>query len=107
MTIKVKESSIEKAYLRRMSKSGLKYKIKKMSGEGNRAWPDRAIFIHPGLTLFIEFKRPGEKPTELQQDLQDELSSMGFQVATFDNALDAYNWTISQAARPVEKKTRK
>lgn len=102
--MKIKESTVERGFLRRMKSSGLKCKIKKMNGQGNMSWPDRALFIFPGVTLFIEFKRPGEKATELQQATQDDLNQLGFPAATFDNADKAYEWTLSQVTRILKKR---
>lgn len=100
---KVKESTIENAYIRKMKTSGIKAKIKKMNGEGNRSWPDRVIFIKPRITLFIEFKRPGESPTELQADTHEELRSLGFPVEVFDDAQKAFEWTVEQINRAVNR----
>lgn len=103
MTRTVRESTIEKAYIRKMKTSGIKVKIKKMNGEGNRSWPDRMIMAHPGVALFIEFKRPGESATELQADTHEELRSLGFPVEVFDDAQVAFEWTIEQINRAVKK----
>lgn len=99
----IKESTIEGAFLRKMKSSGIKNKVKKMNGEGSRSWPDRAILVHPGITLFIEFKRPGQVPTELQADTHEELRALGFQVEVFDDAQKAFEWTVEQINRAVNR----
>ena len=38
----------------------------KLSGPGNRGKPDRLLF-YKGRVLIMEVKKPGEKPTKLQQ----------------------------------------
>jgi len=38
----------------------------KLSGPGNRGKPDR-LFFYGGRVLIMEIKKPGEKPTKLQQ----------------------------------------
>lgn len=92
MTIARKESSIEKAFLRKLKKSGIKCKVRKMNGEGNRSWPDRMILLKGGPAVFIEFKRPGEEATELQADLHNELRELQYPVAVFDDAQEAFDW---------------
>jgi hypothetical protein len=65
---------------------------RKMNGFGFRAWPDR-LFIPPvwkrvskstslrqGKTFWVEFKRPGEEPTEEQWRLIFDLRKRGERV---------------------------
>ena len=57
---------------------------RKMNGPGYRGWPDR-LFMYNGLTVWVEFKRLGEKPTNLQKVLHDRLRANGFDVHVVDN----------------------
>lgn len=50
-------------------------------GEG---WPDY-LFLYGGQVLFIEFKKPGETPTILQEEMHRILKYEGFQVYVVDN----------------------
>ena len=61
-----------------------------MSGMGFNSWPDRQCF-KPKVrrTLFIEFKRLGEKPTKAQREVHRMLRRMGQRVVVCDNLLDA------------------
>lgn len=40
---------------------------RKLAGQGRRSLPDY-IFARFGVVLFVEFKKTGEKPTELQEE---------------------------------------
>jgi hypothetical protein len=51
---------------------------------GRRGWPDR-LYLYAGRVLFIEFKRPGEKPRKLQEYIHDRIRRQGFDVALVDN----------------------
>lgn len=51
-------------------------------GEG---WPDRML-LYRGHILFIEYKAPGEKPTQLQLYVHAQLREQGFYVHVVDNA---------------------
>jgi len=61
---KVSEASIEKAVCKYARTLG--YFHAKFTSVHNRSVPDR-LFINPqGMTIYIEFKAPGKKPTEMQ-----------------------------------------
>lgn len=49
----------------------------KLNGQGNVGKPDR-MFLHKGSVVFIEFKAPGKKPTELQAKWLKNLDAQGF-----------------------------
>jgi hypothetical protein len=51
--------------------------VVKFSPLGSSGWPDR-IFMYRGQTMFIEFKRPGEKLRPLQIKRASELREQGF-----------------------------
>jgi hypothetical protein len=57
---------------------------RKMNGTGYRGWPDR-MFLYNGHVLFIEFKRLGEKPDNLQSHIHGILRSVSFDVTVVDN----------------------
>lgn len=44
------------------------------------------MLLHRGRVLFVEFKRPGEKPTPLQVYVHDHLRQHDFQVELVDDA---------------------
>lgn len=61
--------------------------VRKMNGQGYRSWSDR-LFLGPwGRILWVEFKKPGEKPTELQLIHHQDMKNMGHQVLVVDNVL--------------------
>ena len=50
-----------------------------------RGFPDR-IFFGPGKrTMVVEFKKPGEQPTRLQEERHRVLRAMGHEVHVIDN----------------------
>ena len=46
----------------------------------------------PARAVFIEFKRPGKKPTRLQYERLSQLQNRGFFAEWFDNADDAISY---------------
>ncbi len=56
----------------------------KLNGEHNRGKPDKAFF-YGNTVLIIEFKKPGEKPTKLQQQWLDKFVALGFEAIVIDN----------------------
>lgn len=56
---------------------GIKAKKLKLASEAS--WPDRT-FMYRGHVMFIEFKRPGELPTPLQQYTINDLTKSDFEV---------------------------
>lgn len=71
----MRESTIE-AYLRdRVKEMG--GKAYKFVSPGNDGVPDRLVCLPGGRTVFVETKRPGEKPTKLQRNRHKELRKMG------------------------------
>lgn len=49
-------------------------------------FPDDEFLIPGGVAVFIEFKRPGKIPTELQLQKIRDVGALGFAVGWFDNA---------------------
>lgn len=79
----VLESDIEKRFVRELKKLGCK--SRKLNGTGYRDWPDRMILVPGGITLFFEFKRPGEDLRPSQQELHNEAAELGHTWYTFDS----------------------
>lgn len=78
----MRESLIEKtvtAYAR-----GHGWLAYKLSSPGNRAVPDH-LYIKDGLTIYIEFKTKGKKPTKLQAHTHDKMRTHGAQVFVVDS----------------------
>lgn len=90
------ESTIEKqvcAYARARGLDAQKY-----TSPNRRSVPDRIFFGPDGLVFFIEFKRPGNKPT-VKQDLEIErLRGYGIDVYVVDS--------IEEGKRIVDKYTK-
>lgn len=58
---------------------------RKMNGLGARSWPDQMFMIPGGKPFFIEFKSPGEDPTDLQATKISRLKKDGYDVEVHDN----------------------
>lgn len=68
--------------------------VRKMNGLGYMSWPDVLTIPPNGNEFFIEFKRQGEEPTELQADMHRQLRAHGMVVYvcyTFNEARAAYD----------------
>lgn len=59
--------------------------VYKMAAVYDRSWPDRMFLIPGGRPLFIEFKRPGAKPTAKQWQRINELREIGYDVEVCDS----------------------
>jgi hypothetical protein len=51
----------------------------------SKGWPDMMVVWECGGVLFVEFKRPGEKPRRIQEHVHKLLRSLGFEVQVHDN----------------------
>lgn len=60
----------------------------KLNLAGNRGWPD-VMFMYDGQVFFIEFKRPHEKPSDLQEYRINWLKDNGFAAMWTDNVYEA------------------
>jgi len=62
-----------------------KHKCLLVKVEKRKGWPDRILLCPNGQMAWIEFKRPGEKPTKFQEHIHEVLRSMNFRVYVVDN----------------------
>ena len=80
---KLLERDIEDAVCRYAErKYGMK--AEKFVSPGRRSVPDRMFSMHGGRVFFIEFKRPGQKPTPKQAKDHERRRDMGFKVFVCD-----------------------
>ncbi len=56
----------------------------KFVSPGHAGVPDRIVLLPGGRIIFVEFKRPGEKPRLLQQKWGEKLERMGFEWKVID-----------------------
>ena len=78
------EKEVEKALIKAVRKSGgicLKFVSPGWSGA-----PDRICLWPGGRVAFVETKRPGAKPRQLQERRLCQLRRLGFIAAVIDNA---------------------
>ena len=81
------ERDIEKALIKRVK--ALHGKCEKFTSPQNNAVPDRLCTFHNGVMVFVELKRPNQKPTVLQARDHEQRRVMGFDVRVIDNLEDA------------------
>lgn len=83
----IREAAIEDYVVTRAERSG--YFVRKVGWLGRRHAPDR-LFARPDRGLvFIEFKRPGEKPRKGQTYEHRRMRAAGLEVHVCDSILDA------------------
>lgn len=56
---------------------------------GNNGWPDRLFVLPFGTHIYIEFKKPGERPTALQEHRLQTLTKRKVHAYWSDNFYDA------------------
>ena len=84
------EKAIEKYLRERIEEEGglcLKY-----SNPNQVGYPDRAVLMPGGVTLWVELKSTGEKPTKLQQERFRRMGDIGHNVTVIDtkSAVDRF-----------------
>lgn len=62
--------------------------FEKVTSASRRGWPDR-FCARAGRIMLLEFKKPGEEPTQQQIKRHDELRAYGIEVHWVDNINDA------------------
>lgn len=62
----------------------------KFSSPNHKGVPDR-LYIKGGLTVYVEFKAPGKKPTKLQERVIARMRKHGAIVHVIDNLGDFIN----------------
>jgi hypothetical protein len=90
------EKTIEKKAV--LYARSLKLVALKLNILGYRGWPDRMFLGENRCIFFIEFKRPGNVPTELQSQIHKLLKRWGFSIYVVDGT--------EEAKRVIEKEVR-
>lgn len=80
---KLLEKDIESRVCRHAEKKG--WRALKFQSVNYRSVPDRIFFKHPARVFFIEFKKPGSKPTPKQENEINRLRNEGFDVFVVDD----------------------
>lgn len=86
MKPKESEKTLEARLVREIEARGgmaLKY-----TSQFHRGIPDRIILLPGGVTIFVELKSTGQKPTKLQMHAIRKLIQMGHVVIVIDNTND-------------------
>lgn len=79
----VSEKDIEQYFRRKCKARG--WLCLKFVSPGNRGVPDRIVLAGFGVTFWVEFKKPGEKPTKLQQAKHRDFAAIGHEVYVVDS----------------------
>ena len=82
------ESTVEKAIKRYAAKHKDELIYWKFQVPGMRGVPDRIAINRKGTIIFIELKRPGQKPRKLQEWIIHKMQGYGLTVYAVDNASD-------------------
>lgn len=89
ITVKRKESSIERAVVEYAKKHGiLSIKMSTQGPMGSTGWPDRLFLGKDMQVRWVEFKREGGKLTMLQRRRHAQLAALGWSTAVV--------WTVEQ-----------
>lgn len=80
------EKEIEAAAVKYAESLGCK--ALKLIDRGRKGFPDRSIFVPGGKLFLVEFKRPKEKPTQVQLEYHATLKKLGFSVYLVDSIVD-------------------
>lgn len=78
----MREKEIEQYLVKRVKEMG--GKAYKWVSPGNDGVPDRIVFFY-GVTVLVELKAPGKKPTPLQIAKHKELEKLGQKVLVLDS----------------------
>lgn len=81
------EKGIEMPVVKAAEKAG--YFVRKVGWVGRRSAPDRVFSRKDRGTVWIEFKRPGERPTLAQSTEHERMRAAGMEVHYCDNIDDA------------------
>ncbi|NSW93008.1 MAG: VRR-NUC domain-containing protein [Firmicutes bacterium] len=77
------ESTIENYLIKAVKKIG--GLVWKFVSPGTRGVPDRIVALPGGRTIYVELKKPGEKPEPLQLKRHRQLRDRGHQVYVIDS----------------------
>jgi hypothetical protein len=95
--VKESEKKIEQRFVKKCPVPTLKLNVM-----FSRGWPDRCVWLPGGRPFLIEFKKPGEALSPLQEKTHAQLKSLGYDVETHtvsDAALAAV-WKRIHAVNP-------
>lgn len=84
------ESAIERRVVTWAKGKGIM--VTKMNLVGARGMPDRCFWLPGGKVALIEFKRPGAKPTPLQDRTIQRLKELGYLVSVQCDSREAIVW---------------
>ena len=90
MSLLVKESKIEKDVVKWAEDNEVM--VIKLNLHGRRGWPDRLFILPNGGIIWVEFKRPGEKPRKLQDYIHGKLRKYKQDVYVADRAFDTISY---------------
>lgn len=89
MAYRVLEAAVERRAITLIKRRWPKVEHRKMNGYGFNSWPDRLFLFEENISIWIEFKRPGEETSKGQDHIHAILKALGCHVVTCDNAEQA------------------
>jgi hypothetical protein len=82
------EKGVQKTVVEHARKTYGLLAVKHSGGMGGASHPDYEFYLPGGRPLLIEFKRPGEFPTPLQEERIKRLRALGYDVQVIDSTAD-------------------
>lgn len=90
----IRERDIEARFVRQAKEAGM-LPIK-FTSPTQRSVPDRLVLMPDGLSRFVEFKAPGQKPTPAQAALHEAFRQLGHPVDVIDSMEGVTAWLVKQ-----------
>ena len=92
------ERDVEQRFVREVRRRITGALCLKLVSPGNAGVPDRLVLLPGGEAVFVELKRPGEKPRPLQVSVQRRIAGLGFRVYGCVDSPEAVDAVVRECA---------
>ena len=99
------ESGVERKAVKLIKRRWPESKTLKIRPFADRGWPDRIFFLPKGVTVLIEFKRPGKTPRKNQHRKLKDLKELDHYAYWTDSAEEAFKFCL-RAAKLSERRNK-